>query len=395
MGVGDDGGSLLRACRADPSTSGRAPPKKKRKKAAGKSAPRKQAQVELRALDGLLRKRLDRGLEFFLPGESPAGYDSVPPVLVLHTDEASTNISLLSWLQWSLKARTLFCRDPYRRPWNDSKLALQDCGQYWAVLLARVAFNLPYGLWDGQAWWGKLIQQAEDAAKVLPVEGPIWQEFYPRVCRDRGWPVKDELAHRKWALEETMQLTSRAKGSRMALNRWFGYLACLPDHLPEMNTRLLLILLIGMRLNVYRDRQEFPLLGRSCSGSHPARRRRSSRRGGGASRRSCSRARGTRTGWRSRPRESRRRGPCASGRAGRQGASQGAQEHSVPVSGHHVPRGFVEFAEAALCLLRASLLSAQRRGSGCARASRCPLLLPPASPGFYKKLPEPTCQVRD
>ena len=47
----------------------------------------------------------------------------------------------------------------------------------------------------------------------------------------------------------------------MAINRWFSYNKCVPKHLPCWHCRLLMILMLGMRLGLYRDRKEFPMWG--------------------------------------------------------------------------------------------------------------------------------------
>ena len=140
-------------------------------------------------------------------------------------------------------------------------MAISSASQFWAVLLARVVFNLAYGPWEGSSWWEKLQGSAVETARLLPVDGPIWAEFYPRVCRGWGEVPTWTKAHKEYVLRKACDEGSQSKLGRMAMNRWFSYVKCVPEHLPQWHSRLLFILMIGIRLGVYRDHSEFPLWG--------------------------------------------------------------------------------------------------------------------------------------
>eukprot|EP00974_Lingulodinium_polyedra_P026116 2521728-Lingulodinium_polyedra.AAC.1 len=135
----------------EPAPEGGERQKKRRKKNPNPQFHRMAAYLQLKALDKVLRQRTGQGLEAFDPlqGQVPSGFP--PPTLVLHMDEAGTNVAMACWLQYSAKLRVMFTRDPFHRCWNDCKNALAQSGQYWAVLLCRVVFNLAYGPWDGCA----------------------------------------------------------------------------------------------------------------------------------------------------------------------------------------------------------------------------------------------------
>ena len=159
------------------------PPHKRRRKAAKlKHPPRKTALLQLKCLDGILQARLGHGLEAYVPDNSRP-FPRIAPTLTLHTDEASSNISMACYLLYKLKARVLFTRDPHHRYWNDAKAALVATRQYWIVILARVVLRLPYGPWEGHGWWQKLTEQAEDSANTLQVNSSIWGEFYPMIVQ--------------------------------------------------------------------------------------------------------------------------------------------------------------------------------------------------------------------
>ena len=253
--------------------------KPKRKPNANRPLYRKRAHMELKALDGNLRSILGAGLELFDAAADPVQLGTLPRTLVLHTDEASTNVAMACWLLCKSGLRVMYTRDPFHRAWNDCKNSLIQAGQYWVALLCRVVFNLPYGPYDGRAWWEKLSQQANDMEGILPVGGPIWREFYPLVCKDHGcFPPSWAPGHMQAMLQVVASTCAGAKGGRMAMNRWFGYLQCIPQHQNHWHSRCLLVLLIGMRAGLYRDHLEFALWGGPTAKSAQQRSRRTRRR---------------------------------------------------------------------------------------------------------------------
>eukprot|EP00974_Lingulodinium_polyedra_P030085 2897503-Lingulodinium_polyedra.AAC.1 len=60
------------------------------------------------------------------------------------------------WLGYAARARVLAVRDIFHREWNDVCLSLKGAGVWSTVVMTSVLFNLPYGPWEGQSWWGQL-----------------------------------------------------------------------------------------------------------------------------------------------------------------------------------------------------------------------------------------------
>eukprot|EP00974_Lingulodinium_polyedra_P112347 10868816-Lingulodinium_polyedra.AAC.1 len=89
---------------------------------------------------------------------------------------------------------------------------------------------MPYGPWDGSAFWEKLQSSAEDAVHLLPADGRIWEEFYPRICRDHGIQPTFTPQHKRQILALLPELSASAKGEKMAMNRWFSFNACARQH---------------------------------------------------------------------------------------------------------------------------------------------------------------------
>ncbi len=90
----------------------------------------------VRAFDDALFVLRNVGLSAFLPGA--AGMDKPiqeRPLLVLHMDEASSNYAFVFWLLYAVKLRVVAIRDVYHREWNDVKLAMQNAGVLFVLLI--------------------------------------------------------------------------------------------------------------------------------------------------------------------------------------------------------------------------------------------------------------------
>ena len=76
-------------------------------------------------------------------------------------------------------------RDIYHREWNDMCFALKSAQVWWAVILSTVAFNLPYGPWEGSAWFGQLVEGSRGLLAQTPSAGhSLVDAFYPKLCAD-------------------------------------------------------------------------------------------------------------------------------------------------------------------------------------------------------------------
>ena len=132
---------------------------------------RQGAFIEAKALDGLSRNRLIAGLEHFCGGAGVGPGLAPPPTLVLHMDEASSNVSLLCWLQYKAGLWVMVYSGPSHRCWNDGKLSILLSSQYWVVLMCRLVYNFTHGYWGGHSCFEKLKTAGEEAIKLLPVKG--------------------------------------------------------------------------------------------------------------------------------------------------------------------------------------------------------------------------------
>jgi len=158
-------------------------------KAKPRQVPRLAALDLLVALDSQVEVVVGAGLAQFVPDVGAAMVPYAPhrrKVLTIVADEASSNLSLLHWLQWKTQLRMVHMRDPLHRELNDVTDALKKAGLWSVVLLTTVVFNLAYGPWKGSAWWRKLQEGGAELAATAGVGDQLLEEFYEPICQDLG-----------------------------------------------------------------------------------------------------------------------------------------------------------------------------------------------------------------
>ena len=224
--------------------------------------PRLSALDLLTALDTQLEYTLGRGVAQFVP-QGPA-LDTQPerlgsPVLILCSDEASSNLSLVHWLQWKKGVRLVHLRDPLHREWNDVTDAIRKAGLWSTVLLSSVVFNLAFGPWQGSAWWRKLQEGGAEYAAKAEVGDLLLDEFYEAICRDIGAEAYGDAAHKEEILQHaTAGRLQQRKGERVTLSRWFSWMRAAQDHDALWHSRLLVITAIGLSLGLWKDAHAHP-----------------------------------------------------------------------------------------------------------------------------------------
>ncbi len=134
-------------------------PRKKQRKLIGK--PRASAKEHLRALDHLLLLVCGFGLSAFVGRASDTQLPlSSRRLLVLFLDEGSPQYALCLWMSYRAKIRLCSIRDPFHREWNDCQHELKKAGVWWVVITGTLCFNLPYGPWQGCAWFSKMLEHS-------------------------------------------------------------------------------------------------------------------------------------------------------------------------------------------------------------------------------------------
>ena len=240
-------------------------PKRKMKCPVNVKTIRSGALHHIKLLDKTLTTLLGIGLAAFTPNDDErhrglVREEGIPPVLVLHLDEGSPAFAMCWFLSFHTKTRIVFIRDIFHREWNDVRLALGDSNAWWIVLLTTVVYNLPYGPWDSQAWWGKMQDASTDYQARAGPTSPLFMVLYEEICQDFKVTAHDTPQHRAQMfthMAESKALTT--KGAKVALRRWFSWVDAADQHDRVWNTRLLSLVLLGMVTGVYKDLYDVPL----------------------------------------------------------------------------------------------------------------------------------------
>jgi hypothetical protein len=198
----------------------------------------------LTALDGQLRATAGFGLGAFrpAPSEEPVPYASHRArVLTLCTDEASSNIALVCWMQWQAKLRVCHFRDPFHREWRDCQDAIKRAGLWHCVLLSTVLYNLSHGPWDGSAWFQKLREGAAEYWAKAEAGDPLVEVLYEPLCADLQEEAAGTPEHKLQVLSQAVSSSLvRKKGEKVALRRWFSWVGASQAHDRLWHSRLLL-----------------------------------------------------------------------------------------------------------------------------------------------------------
>ena len=234
---------------------------------------RKAAGDYLQALDKSLLDTTGQGLAAFGPDPEALAASQGPtrrPTLVLHQDEGSPGFALSWYILYHLKLRAVVVRDVYHREWNDIKLALKGAKCWWAVLLTTVSLNLAYGPFEGGTWFRKLVEGAEDLFARTTAADPLFCRLYEGLCKDRGMqPTGDPLEKVALLAELETSPLFEAKGKRVALNRWFSWLAAAKDQDAQWHLKLWVILHIGQGSGLYKKRDDMPVFRATAAPPRP------------------------------------------------------------------------------------------------------------------------------
>ena len=245
----------------------RSQPKKKRatgpKLPAPAKALRQSAYHEMRALDKVLTTMLGLGLVFFLHTDDEDGVrdrDDFYPTLVLHFDEASQGFAMIWYLLYALPMRIVPVRDVFHREWNDARLALSGSQLWWVVLITTIVVNLPFGPWEGGTWWERMVSQAADMSVRSSSDSPLFTILYELIARDLGETATGTSQHMKTIFSEMVYGNIfQKKGEKVALRRWFSWVAGIDSLDCRWNNWLCTLINIGLSKGYYKTYQDVPM----------------------------------------------------------------------------------------------------------------------------------------
>ena len=121
----------------------------------------------------------------------------------------------------------------FHRAWNDIKRALSQTGLWYVILLICVVFSLPFGPWEGQAWFRKIQEMAETAFTRLTSANPMFAGLYEYICHGIGVKPEGSAEHRQMVFNRVFASDAfKVQGEKVSLRRWFSWLAAAHVYLP-------------------------------------------------------------------------------------------------------------------------------------------------------------------
>lgn len=244
--------------------------KRKRRKVAkcpwAVTGQRNAAALHIKALDHQLFVTTGYGLLYYATtvGASIAlaylYHNTIPRTLVLHLDEGSPAYSMTWFLVFSCRLRMIPIRDIHHRIWNDIKNSINDAGLWHIILLTTVVFNMPFGPWDGGAWFVKMKEQSEEMMQSLSPSNPLFDALYELICIDLCIEADGSVEHKAMIFRMVFAGDAfKVKGSKVSLRRWFSWFAAAHLYLPLWHQRLMALIGIGQTTKVYKGFKDVPL----------------------------------------------------------------------------------------------------------------------------------------
>lgn len=186
---------------------------------------------------------------------------TMPRILVLHTDEGSSNLAAVNHLQ--RRTMLLLQRDPAHREWNDIRNAVKQANCNSLVLMLTFTFNTPYGPWEGGKWH-KSNQQACEVINELGPADALCAALRQSILRDKA--VYNDLgelytAGNKQQIRHVLDPDDfKHKGKKISLTRWFDFFGRLEERLPCWHSFYLVMLFQGIASGIITSREDFPTL---------------------------------------------------------------------------------------------------------------------------------------
>ena len=151
-------------------------------------------------------------------------------------------------------------------------LALHSCELWHVVILTTAVLNLPFGPWNGSAWFHKVYQAAlELIARDSAGAGTLFNFLYARICADRGEAPRGTTAHRACIVQSlTHSELFESKGEKVALRRWFAWMGAWADKDNQWHGLLLVLVFVGVAQGVYKDVASSPLVAGPGAPKPPA-----------------------------------------------------------------------------------------------------------------------------
>eukprot|EP00971_Amphidinium_carterae_P352760 6492724-Amphidinium_carterae.1 len=199
--------------------------------------------------DVLADAKVENGAVFF-PQPSGQLTTDLPSLLSLTTDQQSTQLCGVFFLQNKLGMAVTHLPDPCHLCWNDCTEALNHSGFMGAVMAAICVCNVAYGPFQKSAFSNDLRNAALDISTNLTPNDGLLLKLWGGICKDAmpSQPLdSSETGRQQWLADLATCQHSTTKGPKASISRWFSVMTSIRYWDSKWHLRLLLIAWVSLR----------------------------------------------------------------------------------------------------------------------------------------------------
>ena len=190
----------------------------------------------------------------------PAGCDH--PCLAVLTDEGPDNMAASAFAMSALQMRVVWQFDCLHRVINDMQLALKASG-LWALIQELLhVLNINHAPWVSRAFFKELQEAFNTFMDTATPDHDVFQALLERLARDKGMASQDTMDQAK--CKELLELAAcsrcwDATGKQCKWRMWCSVFERLHEFLPDWNSTLLAIAIMGRELGAWQDSSQMPI----------------------------------------------------------------------------------------------------------------------------------------
>lgn len=190
------------------------------------------------------------------------GGGSQHPCLAIVSDEGPDNMAASFFAMSGMRMRVIWTFDVLHRVINDMKLAMAACG-LWPLLQELLhVLNLNHAPWQSKAFFKELQEAFQLFMENATPDNDIFQALVERLARDKGMPEQDTYDNAKCMHLMRSVASGRCwatVGTRCRWRVWCSVFQRLQEFLPDWNSTLLAITVLGKELGVWKDASQMPI----------------------------------------------------------------------------------------------------------------------------------------
>lgn len=172
-----------------------------------------------------------------------------PPVLIITSDQQSTQTCGLSYLKHRLGLCVEHIPDPYHMMWNATKEAVVNSSMAGSLQAAIAVCNVAYGPWQRSSFARDIQGAADELAADADSENPLLLFWWDRIEKDQRHGITDEskTAREIFLRELTNSPAGGIKGPKASSSRFFSVMDALAFWDEHWHTKAWILTYISMK----------------------------------------------------------------------------------------------------------------------------------------------------